>query len=162
MAELSISIDFEPLKTEAKRVLASYGKRRKDNQGGTLFAGITTSSKEDAQLEDFVWKGIEVFLGEMAPLVSGNKNEGRVTVVFNSTRVNEAKQHAFELNLKSFVVEYVLVKVLQFGGLVNEGKEAEADLQRHLDAAVKLMFTVDAPTSNTKNLNDMSGDVILE
>lgn len=162
MGTLSLSIDFNVLKSEAKRNLSSYGKRRKDNQGGILFAGITTSSTEDSLLDGFVWKGVEVFLGEMSPLVSGSKDGDLVTVIFNSKRVNETKQETFEMNLKSFVVEYVLVKALDFSGLFDEKKEAEADMQRHLSAAIKLIFTPDPPEQSGKTLLDMKGEVILD
>lgn len=158
---LYISIEIDELKTEVKRVLSSYGKRRKDNQGNTMFAGVTTSVKEDPMLSDFMWKGIEVFLGEMSPLVDGSKLNDTLMVVFNSNRVNETKVESFKLNMKSFVTAYVLAKALTASGLLNEEKEAEADMQRHLDAAVKLLFTVDAPTAGDKNVKDMTGEVIL-
>ena len=162
MGKLSLSIDFNSLRDEAKKSLSSYGKRRKDNQGNALFSELVTSSTENPKLDVFVWKGIEIFLGEMAPIVSGSKDGDLVTVVFNSKRTNEAKKQGFEMNLQSFVTEYVLVKALDFSGAVEEKKEAEADMQRHLSAAIKLMFTPDPPEQCGKTLLDMKGEVILD
>lgn len=162
MANLSLSIDFGNLRDEAKRSLSSYGKRKKDNQGNSLFSELTTSSKENTKLDVFVWKGIEIFLGEISPIVSGSKSGDTVTVVFNMKRINEAKRQSFEMNLQSFVTEYVLVKALDFSGSIEEKKEAEADMQRHLNAAIKLVFTPDPPERCDKTLLDMTGEVILD
>lgn len=162
MRTLSLSIDFGALREKAKKSLSSYGKRRKDNQGNTLFAELTMSSAENSKLDDFVWKGVEIFLGEMSPIVSGSNDGDTVIVTFHSNRVNETKQQAFEMNMQSFVVEYVLVKALDFSGFIEEKKEAESDMQRHLNAAVKLIFTSDAPEQGDKNLSDMTGEVIFD
>lgn len=162
MGNISLSIDFNSLRDEAKKSLSSYGRRKKDNQSNTLFAELTTSSTENTKLDTFVWKGVEIFLGEMAPIVSGSKDGDLVTVVFNPKRINEAKQQCFEMNLQSFVTEYVLVKALDFSGAVEEKKEAETDMQRHLSAAIKLMFTPDPPEQSGKTLLDMTGEVILD
>lgn len=158
----TINIDFDSLKAEAKRVLSLYGKRRKDNQGNTLFAGITTSSNEASTLDDFVWKGLEIFLGELSPMVAGHDYTNGKSVTFTSNRINATKEKNFELNLRGFVVSYVLMKALNISGLVNEEKEAEADMQRHLTAAIKLIYDKTPPSASTKSLNDMTGSIELD
>lgn len=164
MAKLSVNINISELKMEVKRNLSSFGKRRKAEQGTGLFAATTTSSAENSLLDDYIQKGIELFVGEMAPLAKIKTPIGidEVRVVFNCIRINAAKIAAFELNLKRFVVEYVLLKALELSGATTERQEAEADLQRHLTASVKLIFTPDAPSSSGKSLVDMNGRVILD
>lgn len=164
MTKLSVNIDLTELKSEIKSNLSALGKRRKDGQGAGLFGTITTSSAEDSLLDGYIQKGIELFVGEMSPLVKIKTplEVNNVRVLFNSIRINTAKATAFELNLKRFVADYVLMKALELSGASTERQEAEADLQKHLNAAVKLVFTPDAPASSGKSLADMKGEVVLD
>ncbi len=164
MAELSLNIDLKSLKSEAKKNLSAFGKRRKSEQGTGLFGIITASSAEDALLDGYIQKGIEIFVGEMSPLanVGSFAADNKVKVIFNSRRINSAKITAFNLNLNRFVVEYVLMKALELSGAATERQEAEVDLQRHLNAAVKLVFTPDAPDASGKTLANMKGEVVLD
>lgn len=159
METTSLTIDLDSLENEVKLNLSVYGKRKKDSQGSILFGSVTTSSAENSLLDQYTKKGLEVFLGEMAPIVTGENNNNILTLMFHADRVNASKKQGFELNLKNFVVNYVLMKAFEVSGLADERKEAEVDMQRHLDAATKLIFTKDAPSASGKTLRDMTGAI---
>lgn len=162
MENLSLVISYNSIKDIVRRNISAIGKRRTDNRGNTMFASSTLSSAEEALMEQYTSEGLSVFLGEMSPIVTGGRNGGSVNVTFNSTRVNEAKKKAFEDGMVSFISDYVRMRVLELGEDDYSVKKAGEDLQRTLNAAVRLMFTPGPPASSGKTLADMHGEVILD
>lgn len=162
MEDTVFTIDISSIGKKAKANLSAMGKRLVGKDGKTLFASTTLSSAEESMLNSYIQKGIEIFLGEISPIVTGYTNNEIVTVTFHSTRLNEGKQFAFRENFSSFVVEYSIQKVLGLSLTEEARRNAEEDLQRHLHSAVKLVFQKDAPAISRKSVSDMRGEVIID
>ncbi len=162
MSNLSFTNSYETIRSEVKKYLASYGKRRKDSNGKTLFADITTSTAENAELDTFIKKGADIFVGETKPFVAAvSYGDSSFSIWFSLNHISTLKQNTFGMNAKDFIVQYTLMKVLELSGATNERKEAEEDLQRHLDAAIKIAYTPDPPTQDNGEVVGMTGEVDL-
>ena len=162
MAEETIIIETSELKAKVKKSLASLGKRGTDRQGNTLFVSTTLSSAEENLIDRYISEGTNVMLGELSPLVEGYTNESSISVELRLTRCSSGKKNAFVGNMKDFVVSYAINKALGLSGNVEAQKNCETDMQRHLQAAVKLVFSKDAPESSGKKLSDMQGGISFE
>lgn len=142
-----ITINTNSIKGEVKQTLSLVGKRAVDRQGNTLFAGITLSSAEDKILDTFINEGLDAFLGEVAQFVT----TGRTPYILNVSRVNEEKVSAFEHNAVGFIKNFALQKAFEMSGQTEQAKNADANMQRHLDSAIKLVFCKDSPTTGTES-----------
>lgn len=160
---ITINLTVATLVEAAKKNLSSYGKRRKDAKGNTLFANITTSTAEDDQLEAFVLEGIDLLLGEMSSVLIGVQDSTSVCITFNSERISEQKSAIFTQVFCSFIADYVLSRALAYSGLMQDVQDVETDMKRHLDAAIKLIYMMDAPTSSSSySWEDVTGSVELD
>lgn len=160
---ITINLTIDTLVESAKKNLSSYGKRRKDAKGNTLFANITTSTAEDEQLKAFVSEGIDLLLGEMSSVLIGVQDSTSVSITFNSERISEQKSAIFAQVFCSFIADYVLSRALAYSGLMQDVQDVETDMKRHLDAAVKLIYMMDAPTSGSSySWKDVTGSVELD
>lgn len=161
MADTTFTIDVNSIKTEVKQNLSVLGKRMTNKDGSTLFANTTLSSVEEGLLSSYIKKGIDLFLGEASPLVTGYTNGNSVVVTFHTTRVNDGRMLAFKENFSAFVSEYAQQKALELSLTEEASKNAIEDLQRHLSSAVKLVFQKDAPSVSAKSITDMTGSVTI-
>lgn len=153
MEEISIAIDINSIKSDVKKTLSLIGKRSGDRQGNTLFASVTLSSAEEGLLSSFISEGAHLFFGEVAPLVSGSEDGGYISLVLDASRVNETKLVLFQNNAEGFVKNFALKKAFEASGQVEQGKNAEATMQQHLDSAINLVFCKDSPSANSGGFN---------
>lgn len=162
MADYRLTIDISSVKTKVKANLAMIGKRLPTKDANTLYTSSTLSSVEERCLTDYLNEGVSFFLGEFAPIITGYTTNNSICVDFNATTINEAKRTVFADVFFSFLVEYIQFKVLGLSLTEDARKDKENDLQRLLNASVKLMFTPDPPAQSGKTLSDMTGEVILD
>lgn len=155
------TIQYSDIKTKVKRHFAIIGKRLEDKQGNLLFAGATLSSAEEQILKDYLNEATQVFVGNFAP-ITANYNEGDSEVQFDFTRnrVDASKANAFAGNFESFVVDYIANAVLAMN-YPDQAKKYEADMQNHLQAATRLIYSKNAPEASHYTMGDMTGKVIL-
>lgn len=160
--EETINITISSLKSEIKGNLAMVGKRLPTKDGSTLFTSTTLSKAEDDYLASYIRKGVSVFLGEFAPIVTGYEEDDVINITFRNPRVNEAKRKVFKQNFISYVDAFCELKV--YGLSLNEEarRNMEEEMKAHLSAAIKLIFTPDPPEQSGKTLLDMKGEVILD
>ena len=157
MAETTFTIDINSIKSEAKLTLSTVGKRAVGKDGSTLFASVTLSSAEEKILDQYTKSGIQVFLGELSPIVTGYTEGDQTVIRWEATRVNDGMTSAFEKNLRSFVVAYVKNEALGVSLSAEAQKNADADMQRHLQAAINLVYAKTAPTVSSAKYEDVKG-----
>lgn len=162
MADTTFTIDVNSIKKEVKSNLSVIGKRLTSKDGSTLFANTTLSSIEESLLSSYIKKGIDLFLGEVSPIVTGYTNGNSVVVTFHTTRVSDGRKLAFKENFSAFVSEYTQQKALELSLTEEARRNAVEDLQKHLASAVKLVFQKDAPSVSPKSISDMTGSVSLD
>lgn len=162
MEDTVFTIDINSIQKKAKSNLSAMGKRLVGKDGKTLFASTTLSSAEESLLNSYIQKGIEIFLGEISPIIIGYTDGDTVVLSIRTNRLNEGKVQAFRENFSSFVVEYAIQKVLGLSLTEEARRNAEEDLQRHLSSSIKLVFQKDAPTVTHQSLSGMTGEVIID
>lgn len=158
----TITIDIGTLMSEVKGSLAMMGKRLTTKDGSTLYASTTLSSAEEKYLRDYIKEGAHLLLGELAPLVRGYEEGDNINITLHDPRVNEAKRNVFEQNFIDYVEAYSRLKALGLSMSEGARKDAADEMEAHRDAAIKLIFAVDAPEQSGKSLLDMTGEVILD
>lgn len=161
VTEQTITIGYADIKSKVKKHFSIIGKRFSDKQGNILFTGVTLSSTEEDILKQFVKDAAETFVGNFSPLIAGyTDNTDDVTFTYQRNRVSEGKANAFCSLFKSYVVDYVAYSVLSMTYADSARKYAD-DMTNHVVSALKLIFQKDAPTSGSKTMEDMTGEVIL-
>lgn len=161
VTEQTITIGYADIKSKVKKHFSIIGKRFSDKQGNILFTGVTLSSAGEDILKQFVKDAAETFVGNFSPLIAGyTDNTDDVTFTYQRNRVSEGKANAFCSLFKSYVVDYVAYSVLSMTYADSARKYAD-DMMNHVNSALKLIFQKDAPTSGSKTMEDMTGEVIL-
>lgn len=161
VTEQTITIGYADIKSKVKKHFSIIGKRFSDKQGNILFTGVTLSSTEEDILKQFVKDAAETFVGNFSPLIAGyTDNTDDVTFTYQRNRVSEGKANAFCSLFKSYVVDYVAYSVLSMTYADSARKYAD-DMTNHVVSALKMIFQKDAPTSGSKTMEDMTGEVIL-
>lgn len=161
VTEQTITIGYADIKSKVKKHFSIIGKRLSDKQGNILFTGVTLSSTEEDILKQYVKDAAETFVSSFSPLIAGyTDNTDDVTFTYQRNRVSEGKANAFCSLFKSYVVDYVAYSVLSMTYADSARKYAD-DMTNHVVSASKLIFQKDAPTSGSKTMEDMTGEVIL-
>lgn len=161
VTEQTITIGYADIKSKVKKHFSIIGKRLSDKQGNILFTGVTLSSTEEDILKQYVKDAAETFVSSFSPLIAGyTDNTDDVTFTYQRNRVSEGKANAFCSLFKSYVVDYVAYSVLSMTYADSARKYAD-DMMNHVVSALKLIFQKDAPTSGSKTMEDMTGEVIL-
>jgi hypothetical protein len=161
MAETTISINYSTLEGRVKTHLSIIGKRQGDKQGNTLFTGITLSSAEEDFIEDYIKAAVEIFSGELAPKVNTFSIGSGVEIHIDSTRINSGCSEAFKEDFQGYVQAYVLNAILEMN-YSDLAKKYAVDMERHLQAAVKLIYTKEPPSKSGSTLVNMNGSVTLD
>ena len=157
VTEQTITIGYADIKSKVKKHFSIIGKRLSD----ILFTGVTLSSTEEDILKQYVKDAAETFVGNFSPLIAGyTDNTDDVAFTYQLNRVSEGKANAFCSLFKSYVVDYVAYSVLSMTYADSARKYAD-DMTNHVNSALKLIFQKDAPTSGSKTMEDMTGEVIL-
>lgn len=156
-------ISYSDIKTRVKRRLAIIGKRLQDKQGNILFAGTTLSTNEEAILKEYIDESAHVFFGNFTDNINYyTVREDNFLVIFSGNRINETPHlEEFASNFIDYIVAYVANAVLAMN-YPDQAKKYEVDMQNHLQAATKLIYTKNAPTASEHTLGDMTGEVKLE
>lgn len=161
VTEQTITIGYADIKSKVKKHFSIIGKRLSDKQGNILFTGVTLSSTEEDILKQYVKDAAETFVSSFSPLIAGyTDNTDDVVFTYQRNRVSEGKASAFCSLFKSYVVDYVAYSVLSMTYADSARKYAD-DMTNHVVSALKLIFQKDAPTSGSKTMEDMTGEVIL-
>ena len=161
VTEQTITIGYADIKSKVKKHFSIIGKRLSDKQVNILFTGVTLSSTEEDILKQYVKDAAETFVSSFSPLIAGyTDNTDDVTFTYQRNRVSEGKANAFCSLFKSYVVDYVAYSVLSMTYADSARKYAD-DMTNHVNSALKLIFQKDAPTSGSKTMEDMTGEVIL-
>ena len=161
VTEQTITIGYADIKSKVKKHFSIIGKRLSDKQGNILFTGVTLSSTEEDILKQYVKDAAETFVSSFSPLIAGyTDNTDDVTFTYQRNRVSDGKASAFCSLFKSYVVDYVAYSVLSMTYADSARKYAD-DMTNHVVSALKLIFQKDAPTSGSKTMEDMTGEVIL-
>lgn len=161
VTEQTITIGYADIKSKVKKHFSIIGKRLSDKQGNILFTGVTLSSTEEDILKQYVKDAAETFVSSFSPLIAGyTDNSDDVVFTYQRNRVSEGKANAFCSLFKSYVVDYVAYSVLSMTYADSARKYAD-DMTNHVVSALKLIFQKDAPTSGSKTMEDMTGEVIL-
>lgn len=161
VTEQTITIGYADIKSKVKKHFSIIGKRLSDKQGNILFTGVTLSSTEEDILKQYVKDAAETFVSSFPPLIAGyTDNTDDVVFTYHRNRVSEGKANAFCSLFKSYVVDYVAYSVLSMTYADSARKYAD-DMTNHVNSALKLIFQKDAPTSGSKTMEDMTGEVIL-
>lgn len=161
VTEQTITIGYDDIKSKVKKHFSIIGKRLSDKQGNILFTGVTLSSTEEDILKQYVKNAAETFVSSFSPLIAGyTDNTDDVVFTYQRNRVSEGKANAFCSLFKSYVVDYVAYSVLSMTHADSARKYAD-DMTNHVISALKLIFQKDAPTSGSKTMEDMTGEVIL-
>ena len=161
VTEQTITIGYADIKSKVKKHFSIIGKRFSDKQANILFTGVTLSSTEEDILKQYVKDAAETFVSSFSPLIAGyTDNTDDVTFTYQRNRVSEGKANAFCSLFKSYVVDYVAYSVLSMTYADSARKYAD-DMTNHVNSALKLIFQKDAPTSGSKTMEDMTGEVIL-
>lgn len=161
VTEQTITIGYADIKSKVKKHFSIIGKRLSDKQGNILFTGVTLSSTEEDILKQYVKNAAETFVSSFSPLIAGyTDNTDDVVFTYQRNRVSEGKVNAFCSLFKSYVVDYVAYSVLSMTYADSARKYAD-DMTNHVNSALKLIFQKDAPTSGSKTMEDMTGEVIL-
>ena len=161
VTEQTITIGYADIKSKVKKHFSIIGKRLSDKQGNILFTGVTLSSTEEDILKQYVKDAAETFVGNFAPLIASYTDDtDDVAFTYQRNRVSESKANAFCSLFKSYVVDYVAYSVLSMTYADSARKYAD-DMVNHVNSALKLIFQKDAPTSGSKTMEDMTGEVIL-
>lgn len=161
VTEQTITIGYADIKSKVKKHFSIIGKRLSDKQGNILFTGVTLSSTEEDILKQYVKDAAETFVSSFSPLIAGyTDNSDDVVFTYQRNRVSEGKASAFCSLFKSYVVDYVAYSVLSMTYADSARKYAD-DMTNHVVSALKLIFQKDAPTSGSKTMEDMTGEVIL-
>lgn len=161
VTEQTITIGYADIKSKVKKHFSIIGKRLSDKQGNILFTGVTLSSTEEDILKQYVKNAAETFVSSFSPLIAGyTDNTDDVVFTYQRNRVSESKANAFCSLFKSYVVDYVAYSVLSMTYADSARKYAD-DMTNHVVSALKLIFQKDAPTSGSKTMEDMTGEVIL-
>lgn len=161
VTEQTITIGYADIKSKVKKHFSIIGKRLSDKQGNILFTGVTLSSTEEDILKQYVKNAAETFVSSFSPLIdSYTDNTDDVVFTYQRNRVSEGKANAFCSLFKSYVVDYVAYSVLSMTYADSARKYAD-DMTNHVISALKLIFQKDAPTSGSKTMEDMTGEVIL-
>ena len=161
VTEQTITIGYADIKSKVKKHFSIIGKRLSDKQGNILFTGVTLSSTEEDILKQYVKDAAETFVSSFSPLIAGyTDNTDDVVFTYQRNRVSESKANAFCSLFKSYVVDYVAYSVLSMIYADSARKYAD-DMMNHVNSALKLIFQKDAPTSGSKTMEDMTGEVIL-
>lgn len=161
VTEQTITIGYADIKSKVKKHFSIIGKRLSDKQGNILFTGITLSSTEEDILKQYVKNAAETFVSSFSPLIdSYTDNTDDVVFTYQRNRMSEGKANAFCSLFKSYVVDYVAYSVLSMTYADSARKYAD-DMTNHVISALKLIFQKDAPTSGSKTMEDMTGEVIL-
>ena len=161
VTEQTITIGYADIKSKVKKHFSIIGKRLSDKQVNILFTGVTLSSTEEDILKQYVKDAAETFVSSFSPLIAGyTDNTDDVTFTYQRNRVSEGKANAFCSLFKSYAVDYVAYSVLSMTYADSARKYAD-DMTNHVVSALKLIFQKDAPTSGSKTMEDMTGEVIL-
>lgn len=161
VTEQTITIGYADIKSKVKKHFSIIGKRLSDKQGNILFTGVTLSLTEEDILKQYVKDAAETFVGNFSPLIAGyTDNTDDVAFTYQLNRVSEGKANAFCSLFKSYAVDYVAYSVLSMTYADSARKYAD-DMTNHVNSALKLIFQKDAPTSGSKTMEDMTGEVIL-
>lgn len=161
VTEQTITIGYADIKSKVKKHFSIIGKRLSDKQGNILFTGVTLSSTEEDILKQYVKNAAETFVSSFSPLIAGyTDNTDGVVFTYQRNRVSDGKANAFCSLFKSYVVDYVAYSVLSMTYADSARKYAD-DMTNHVVSALKLIFQKDAPTSGSKTMEDMTGEVIL-
>lgn len=161
--ELQVTIDWSHVKDAVKKHLSIIGKRQKNQDGSTAFAGVTLSSAEEELIKQYVSAAVETFVGEMAQLVTYYDNGDFLTFMIENTRWAGSENGItvpFEGNLMGYVIAYVAYNVMGMN-YPDLAKKYESDMTNHLNAAIKLVFAKTKPTSSGKRLSEMVGGMTL-
>ena len=161
--ELQITIDWSHVKNAVKKHLSIMGKRQKNPEGNTAFAGITLSSAEEDVMKQYINAAVETFVGEMAQLVTYYDSGDFLTFKISNSRwagTETSVTVPFEGNLIGYVVAYVANAVLGMN-YPDLAKKYESDMTNHLNAAIKLVFVKTEP-ANSGGVYNIDGTSTLE
>ena len=153
--ELQITIDWSHVKNAVKKHLSIMGKRQKNPEGNTAFAGITLSSAEEYVMKQYINAAVETFAGEMAQLVTYYDSGDFLTFKISNSRwagTETSVTVPFEGNLIGYVVAYVENAVLGMN-YPDLAKKYESDMTNHLNAAIKLVFVKTEPENSGGGYN---------
>ena len=153
--ELQITIDWSHVKNAVKKHLSIMGKRQKNPEGNTAFAGITLSSAEEDVMKQYINAAVETFVGEMAQLVTYYDSGDFLTFKIKNSRwagTETSVTVPFEGNMIGYVVAYVSNAVLGMN-YPDLSKKYESDMINHLNAAIKLVFVKTEPANSGGGYN---------
>lgn len=159
MSEKTININVSDLKKMVKEQLSFVGKRQGDKQGNTMFAGVTLSSTEEAILNKAIHGAAETFASELSPkITSYNESGAEGTLTFSTYGLNDAKAGAVENIFTNYAIAYI-GKVTLGKNYPELAKEFADETASYLESAIKLAYSIDAPSKSDKTLKDMNGAI---
>ena len=153
-----ITIVWETVKNAVNRHLSIIGKRATDKNGESLFSGITLSSIEDDIFLQYINAAAETFVGELSPMVTAYDSGDTLTITISSHRWSNGHSIAFEGNFMGFVVSYVANAILGMNYPEYAKKYAD-DMRNHISAALKLVYTNQAPSVSSAKYEEVKGIV---
>lgn len=157
-----ITISLDSVEGDVMKVVSAIAKRQTDKAERTLFSNVTLSTAEKAILNQYIKAAASVFAGEVAPIVKTYIDASLpLSVTFNVTRLNDGHKSAFESNFRSFVNAYVTNMILMLSN-TEQAKSFAEDMATHLNAAIKLVYDKDPPSTSVKSLKDMTGSIEID
>lgn len=154
-----LTVSLSEIENDIVKHLSIIGKRNTDRQGNTMFTNVTLSAAERAVVDQYITEAVNVFAGEVAPVVKTYDTAEPPSVTFDVSRVNAGHRGAFEKTFIGFTRSYVLHGVLEMSNTEQAKGYGEA-MTRQLAAAVKTVFDKTAPSKTSgKTLADMEGEI---
>jgi len=157
--ELQVTIDWTNVENAVKKHLSIIGKRQK-NENGSLYAGITLSSKEEEDImKQYINAAAETFVGYLTPFVTQYSSGDFLIFILENTRWadnNNGITVPFEGNFMGYAVAYVANALLGMNYPELAKKYAD-DMQRHLESAINLIFYKTPPKVSSANYEDVKG-----
>ncbi len=156
--ELEITLDGAHVAKMVKKHLAIIGKRQKDSDG-SVFAEITLSSAEEDIINQYVNAAAETFVGELSPLLTYYSTGDFLVFKLENTRWADSTTSLtvpFEGNFMGYVVAYVANAILGMN-YPNLAKKYAEDMQRHVEASMKLVYSKTPPKVSSAKYEDVKG-----
>lgn len=161
--EVQITIDWHNVLSAVRKHLSIIGKRTESSDGTTQYGKITISSAEEDILHQYVNAAGETFVSNLEPLVTYYNSGDFLVFSVDNPRwgMSDGISVPFEGNFMGYVVAYCLYSLLGMYA-PDSGARYQADMQNHLAAAQRLIYTKVAPTSSGDELKDMKGAMYLD
>ncbi len=165
---IGIDIDYEYIRDAVVRHFSFIGKRLADKNGTSLFGKVTMSSEEENLLKQYVAAATQIFVSELSPLLASYDGEniadpsGTASFSITTTRSDDKSfTQAFFDNYIGFLISYIANAVLGMN-YPELSKKYEADMQNHLQAAIRMIYYKEPPAKASSTMTDCEGSVSLE